>query len=349
MDQRQPTAEIFEDTVAMAVRAPSVHNTQPWRWRLSDRSVDLFADPARRLPSTDPTGRALLLSCGAALHHLRVALAVHGWSAAVEYLPDPADQDHLARITVGAESPARDDIDLGAAIVHRKSDRRRYCHRRVPYNRLRQVAEHAVPFGAVARVVPPPLRTPLGHTTRAAAGRHAHDRAYLEELAKWSGRHGTADGVPAANTPRPRPGDDISQRAFVEPELADTSFEIDGSEWLVIGTAEDDCCSELRAGEAASALLLTATSLGMASCLQTEPLGIAELRSAIRTDVLHDCAHPQAMIRLGFMPASVAPLPPTPRRPVHEVIDTAVRAESALPGGHPSSNRARQERRRSYA
>ncbi|WP_431969500.1 Acg family FMN-binding oxidoreductase [Nocardia sp. bgisy134] len=326
MEQRQPTAEVFENAVAMAVRAPSVHNTQPWRWRISERSVDLYADPRRRLPSTDPTGRALLLSCGAALHHLRVALAVHGWSAEVDYLPDPADHDHLARISVDTDSPTRDDIDLGAAIAHRQSDRRHYCDRRVPYGRLRQVAQRAVPFGAVARVVPPPLRTPLGQVTRTAAGRHAHDRAYLAELAAWSGRHGTADGVPAANTPRPRPDDHISQRAFLEPELADTSFETDGSEWLVIGTADDDRRTELRAGEAASALLLTATSLGMASCLQTEPLGVAELRSAIRADVLHDCAHPQAMIRLGFMPASVAPLPSTPRRPVHEVIETGVRA-----------------------
>ncbi|MGV9819799.1 Acg family FMN-binding oxidoreductase [Nocardia xishanensis] len=326
MDQRQPTAEIFEDAVAMAVRAPSVHNTQPWRWRISERSVDLYADPARRLPSTDPTGRALLLSCGAALHHLRVALAVQGWSAEVGYLPDPADHDHLARISVNADTPSRDDIDLGAAIVHRRSDRRRYCDRRVPCGRLRRVAERAVPFGAVARVVPPPLRTPLGRSTRTAARRHAHDRAYLAELAAWSGRHGTADGVPAANTPRPRPEDDISQRAFLAPELADTSFATDGSEWLVIGTADDGRRSELRAGEAASALLLTATSLGMASCLQTEPLEVAELRSAIRSDVLHDCAHPQAMVRLGFMPTSVAPLPFTPRREVHEVIDIGVRA-----------------------
>ncbi|MCP2287466.1 Acg family FMN-binding oxidoreductase [Nocardia amikacinitolerans] len=325
MVDRQPTAEVFENAVEMAVRAPSVHNTQPWRWRLEERSVDLFADTTRRLPSTDPTGRDLLLSCGAALHHLRLALAVRGWSAEVDYLPNPIDHDHLAHVTMSADSPTRDDIDLSAAILHRRSDRRRYCDRRVPFGRLRQVAERAVPFGAVARVVPPPMRAPLARVARAAASRHANDRAYLAELATWSGRHGTADGVPAANTPRPR-HDDIPQRAFREPGLSDSPFENDGSEWLVVGTAADDHRSALRAGEAASALLLTATSLGMASCLQTEPLGMADLRSAIRSDVLLDCAHPQAMVRLGFMPTSAAPLPFTPRRPVDEVIDAGVSA-----------------------
>ncbi|MDX6584329.1 MAG: hypothetical protein QOI10_3513, partial [Solirubrobacterales bacterium] len=57
----------------LAVRAPSLHNTQPWRWRVGDESVQLYLDQARQLPATDPEGRELIISCGAALHHLLVA------------------------------------------------------------------------------------------------------------------------------------------------------------------------------------------------------------------------------------------------------------------------------------
>ena len=65
----------------LALRAPSLHNSQPWRWRLDGTTAYLYLDSTRRLPATDPHARELVISCGAALHHLQVALA-----AAVERL-----------------------------------------------------------------------------------------------------------------------------------------------------------------------------------------------------------------------------------------------------------------------
>jgi hypothetical protein len=73
--------------LALAVRAPSVHNSQPWRWRLRPHGVDLYTDAIRRLPRTDPEGRDQVISCGAALHHLLVALADAGRGARVRRLP----------------------------------------------------------------------------------------------------------------------------------------------------------------------------------------------------------------------------------------------------------------------
>lgn len=321
MTQGTSDQEIFRTAIGMAVRAPSVHNTQPWRWRLSSSAIELRADHDRRLGATDPTLRALLLSCGAALHHLQIALAVLGRRARIEYLPDPADPDRLARITVTPRPATDADIALGAALMNRQSDRRRYGPRPVPQGNVRAVSETASAFGAAARQVPPMLRHTLSRTTHTAAIRHAADPGYLRELERWSGRIGAPDGVPAANTPPPRPGDDIVPRAFAQPRLADTNPSADASEWLVVCTPSDDRRSQLRAGQAVSALLLTATSLGLASCVQTEPLGMADLRAAIRSEVLHDCAHPQAMVRLGWAPAGAGPLPFTPRRDIEDVID----------------------------
>jgi hypothetical protein len=80
----------------LAGRAPSVHNTQPWRWQLGDAAVHLYADTERWLPATDPDGRDLLVSCGAWLHHLRMALAASDIGVTVDRLPDPDDPDLLA-------------------------------------------------------------------------------------------------------------------------------------------------------------------------------------------------------------------------------------------------------------
>lgn len=66
-------------------------------WLTGRRSLHLMADRTRWLRATDPDGRDLVMSCGAALHHLRVALAVHGWST-VDLLVDPAGRDHLAAL-----------------------------------------------------------------------------------------------------------------------------------------------------------------------------------------------------------------------------------------------------------
>src|SRR2546423_300252 len=92
--------ERLHSAVELAVRAPSVHNTQPWRWRIDSNTVELFADRSRQLPATDPEGRDLLLSCGAALHHLQVALSAVALACSVQYLPDPENRDHLATVTM---------------------------------------------------------------------------------------------------------------------------------------------------------------------------------------------------------------------------------------------------------
>ncbi|MGY2002678.1 hypothetical protein [Blastococcus sp. SYSU DS1024] len=118
--------------VALANRAPSVHNSQPWRWRIGTSSIHLFADPDRALPITDPQQRGLIISCGAALHHLRVALLATGSASQVHRLPDPARPDHLAAVELSPAQPTADDLALAQAIENRRSDRRVFSTWPVP-------------------------------------------------------------------------------------------------------------------------------------------------------------------------------------------------------------------------
>ncbi|WP_024805610.1 hypothetical protein [Nocardia sp. BMG51109] len=316
-----PDDETLEVALGMAVRAPSVHNSQPWRWRIAGDHIALHADPDRHLPHTDPQQRALVVSCGAALHHLRVALAGLGWAATVTRVPDPDHPDLLATITTTPRRPSDVDIEMTAAILNRQSDRRRYADWRVPPGYIRTVSTRANRFGAAVRHVPGLLRPQLAGSVRRAATRHADDADYLYELTAWSGRHGTPDGVPARNTPPPRPTDEIPSRLFAGPALTDAAAGSDGAEWLVVCTAGDDRRFQLSAGEATSALLLAATDLGLSTCIQTEPLGMRDLRHDIRRAVLHDCAFPQTMVRIGWVPVNTAPLPSTPRRAVGDIVD----------------------------
>jgi hypothetical protein len=66
-----------------------VHNTRPWFWCIAGEQEALFADNSRQLQYADAAGRDLVISCGAALHHLKVAAAAAGWKARVRRMPNP--------------------------------------------------------------------------------------------------------------------------------------------------------------------------------------------------------------------------------------------------------------------
>jgi hypothetical protein len=155
-----------------------------------------------------------------------------------------------------------------------------------------------------------------------AVWEHASDRDYLGELSMWSGRYASTAGVPARNTPASVPRAAIPGRLFAGAALGQPSGASptdDNAVLLALGTETDDTLARVRAGEAGSLVMLTATALGLASCAVTEPLEITDTRDAVAAEVFGAKAHPQMLFRLGWAPVNADPLPATPRRPVHEV------------------------------
>ncbi|CAL9505880.1 Putative NAD(P)H nitroreductase [Actinosynnema sp. ALI-1.44] len=326
MEPGRPDHATVRAALALACRAPSVHNTQPWRWRIGDRSVHLYADDSRRLPATDPQGRDLLLSCGAALHHLRVALAAMGLRAVVHRLPNPAEPDHLAAVEFTPHEPTEDEVALAGAIPRRRTDRRRFSSWGVPRAVLLVLEDRASAEGAIIREVTG-SRARFDLTTavaRAAAVQDA-DPFYRSETSAWSGTHADDEGVPAANALAglPQHGD-VQLREFPGGELVDehaAEWEDDGAALVVLGTSSDDRLSVLRAGEALSAVLLEATVAGLATTPISQPLEVAATRDRIRSAVLDDALCPQIVLRVGWAPFQAPPLPATPRRAVEDVIE----------------------------
>ncbi|MEU4518895.1 NAD(P)H nitroreductase [Amycolatopsis sp. NPDC024027] len=309
--------------VAMAVRAPSVHNSQPWSWRIGHSSLHLYADQDRRLAETDPDGRDLLLSCGAALHHLRVGLAALGWAADVHRFPNADEPDHLAAVTVHQHEPSQDEVAMAAAIPRRRTDRRRLSSWVVPGRHVEAMSRAAALEGTELQAAENAARYHLATAIEEASRRHAADPAYRTELAAWSGRQFAPDGVPARNSPAPddTPGA-LRARAFADPLLtqpAGAKAEDDETVLLVLSTASDDRMSRLRAGEATSAVLLTATAFGLSSCPFTEPLEIADVRESVTENVTGG-SYPQMVLRIGWAPANTDPLLATSRRALADVL-----------------------------
>ena len=329
----RPDPATVRAAVALAGRAPSIHNSQPWRWRADRRSVHLFADRERHLSATDPDGRDLLVSCGAALHHLRVGFAALGWATMVRRLPDPADPDHLAAVTFFPRQASPDDIALSAAVPHRRTDRRRFSSWPVPADLVGVLVDRAAEHGALlVAAVDAGDRFRITQAINAASWQQGMNPAYATELAAWAGRgRGARDGVPAANIPSaPASHGDTEMRAFPDGELRVSSpgWEDDAGELLLLATSSDDRGSRLRAGEALSAVLLTATDLRLATCPLSQPLEVTATRDVLREQVLDDVAFPQLVVRVGWAPVSGEPLPATPRRDVADFY-------SPLEGGRP--------------
>lgn len=322
MNAQFPDAGTLRAVLTLATRAPSIHNTQPWRWRVSTASVDLFSEPDMQLSSTDPDGRDLIISCGIALHHCVVALASMGWQAKVNRFPDPGNPRHLATIEVQPQVPDQADIALAAAIPRRRTDRRAYSSWPVPAGDIAQLTARAARCGATLRQVG--VLEKMKSILAQAIWNHAGDDEYIRELTTWSGRYGGVAGVPARNTPPSDRSAPIPGRLFAAPALAQPSGispADDGAVILALGTEKDDRLSRLRAGEATSVVLLTATAMGLASCPITEPLEIEQTREAVRADVFGASGYPQMLLRVGWAPINADPLAATPRRDLSEVVE----------------------------
>jgi nitroreductase len=308
--------------IAAACAAPSLRNTQPWRFVVRPDAVELHLDPGRVLPVADPTGREALISCGAALLNLRIALRAAGVEPLVTLLPRRSHPTLLAIVRPGGRSPVSPaEADLYRAIPRRHSHRRPFHHAAVPQAALRSTVYAAgIEGGYLRLVVDPPTVSAIAALVRRAEHVQRHDDAYRHELATWTFTGGLrADGVPrVASGPRPEPGDLLTIRDFdPEGERATRHFESDPLLGVLL-SAGDRQLDQLRSGQALQRALLTATVHGLAASIMSAPTELPLARAALRRR-LGGAMWPQLVLRFGSAQAAV----PTPRRPVSDVVQLA--------------------------
>ena len=313
---------ILEAAARASLRAPSVFNTQPWTWRISGAAMTLEVDPERRLPATDPEGRLLLISCGTALHHARVALAAAGWDAEVRLVPDEGRPDVLARVRLGdARPPDQQSVMMAGAIPRRHTDRRAFGDRPVSEEQLTALRRAVEAEGAYLHVVPHDDVPMLALSTEQAAEAEALDPAYRSELTRWTTRPAwTGDGVP------PSTAVEAALRRVPVREFAPHGSDVlpvgegldEGAEYVVIYGNGDQPTDLLRGGEALSAVLLLATAYGLSTAPLSEAVEAAWPRHLLRS-LLSGIGEPYIAVRLGYVPGGV-PLPATPRRAPTEAI-----------------------------
>lgn len=325
MTQAEPGEDVIRNAVMLACRAPSLHNTQPWRWTFDGAGLHLFADRMRVVLSTDSTGREVLLSCGAVLDHLRVAMAAAGWDTTVARFPDPHDPDHVAALRFTPTSNVTDaQCERADAILARRTDR-------LPFDappewplmeaRLRLAA---IPFHVMTDIVLDRDRPLLAEASRLTEQLRNCDPSYQSELYWWTSPFALTDGIPQTSLVSDSEAGRVDvARTFPSARTTERRPDIgvDRSKIIVLSTTNEDArCDVLRCGEALSAVLLECTLAGLATCTLTHMTEVAPSRDIIR-QLVGQTGSPQLMIRIGIAPSDQQQRPATPRRPLIEVLE----------------------------
>lgn len=312
------SGSVVRSLLAAAVQAPSSHNTQPWLFRVGATSVELLADRRRALPVNDPDHRELVISCGAALLNLRIAALAAGVVCDTRLLPDSAEPDLLARVTLTASSPSPDAGGLAVEVSRRRTVREPFADVPLPRDAVAALAEAAAQEGAWWVVLADEAQR-LAVADLVAAGDAAQwaDPRWRAELAAWMHPYRAGDGLamPALVAPVARlvvRTFDLGKRVGAKDRVLATSSPL----LAVLGTNGDGPSDWLAAGQALQRVLLTGCGRGLQASYLNQPVQVATLRARLQRLAGHP-GHPQLLLRLGI-PTHEAP--PSPRRRLDDVI-----------------------------
>jgi hypothetical protein len=326
--------EVIRDAVRLACRAPSLHNSQPWRWVLEGRVLHLYADPDRVVRATDSSGREALMACGAVLDHLRVAMAAAGYTANVDRFPNPNNLLHVASVDFTPMKLVTDGHRQRAdAILRRRTDRLPFA---TPpdWDTFEQALHDTVQSDRVRiDVIPDNLRSQLAEASQLTESLRLYDSSYHAELEWWTAAFEVFEGIPhsslisAAESDRVDVGRTfpVTHHRERRPEVAE-----DHAKVAVLSTYDDTPHSVLRCGELLSAVLLDASMVGLATCTLTHITELKASREIVAGLIGHSNQDitPQVLIRIGRTPSIEDVPPPTPRRPVDDVFEVRGRGPS---------------------
>lgn len=324
MSSSQPGLRTLHDVLVLASRAPSVHNSQPWRWRLRGHELRLFADNDRAVRTADPHQRQMVLSLGATLDHCAAAAAAHGWCVDISRLPNPNRPDHLATVEFTGRTPILDAHRRRAAAI-----RDRYTDRlpllAPPAEKLDEIVSFvASKSDTGVFVVPANSKEVLGQASRVSESMRRYDINYHDELVWWTTRPlSQHDGIPAAalitrsERERVALARNFPQNGGEQPRRADVDS--DAAAVVVLSTLGDARADLLRCGETLSELLIEATIAGLHSCTLSHVFESPESSALIR-GLLDDSATPQLIVRIGIRPHADEDHARSARRDVEDIL-----------------------------
>jgi nitroreductase len=322
--QQGTPAEQLQFLLQYAILAPSSHNTQPWLFKIQNEVVELYADRTRALPIVDPQDRALIISCGAALFNLRIAMRYLGYADVVQLFPNPNHSDLLAQIQLG--NPYHADSDeqaLFKAIPQRHTHRPKFLAQPLSNVCLSELQSAASAEHIWLEFIPQSNREAVADLIAEGDRRQMENPQFRRELADWihpnhsqhrdgmpGYAHGFGDWLSYAGPFVIQHFDLSNAQAKKDRQLAQQAPAL-----AVLGSATDSPQDWMATGQALAHVLLFARSKGVMAAFMNQPIEVAELRPQLGA-LLNQPGYPQILLRLGFG----TDIKPTPRRSVEEIL-----------------------------
>ena len=313
----------LRDIVRYATLAANGHNTQPWRFRLSDRAIHILPDLARRTPVVDPDDHHLYVNLGCAAENLALAASASGRPGELRF--EPAEDGAV----VFDYAPGAAVLSaLCDAIPKRQSTRALYDGRSVLPSDLAKLQDAAKIPGVELVLITD--RQQLGRLRDLViAGNNAQmaDPRFLAELKAWirfnpRSALASGDGLYSGASGNPAMPDwlgalmfDLVFRADGEKDKYSRQIESSAGAAVFFG-AKADHEHWVHVGRACQRFALQATALGLKHAFVNQPVEVADLRSDLAALAGFPGRRPDLVMRFGYGPT----LPKSPRRPIDAVL-----------------------------
>lgn len=316
-------SDLIRNAVTLASRAPSLHNSQPWRWLAKGPELQLHLDRSRIVRNTDRGGREAVIGCGAMLDHLRSAIAAAGWVSHVDRFPNPNDVAHLATVEFSrTEYVTEAQRRRADAILRRRTDRLPFLAPR-NWEAFEPVLRAELDTDAARLdVLADELRPELLQASALTEALQRFNTGYQAELDWWTAPFESSEGIPRSALTSVNEADRVEvNRSFPVEGRGTRRADIgdDRAKILILSTPDDSRRDALACGEALSVVLLECTVAGLATCPVTHVTEIPSARAVV-AELISAPGVPQVLVRVGQAPDIGAIPPMTPRRDRDDIL-----------------------------
>lgn len=312
----------WKEILRYATLAPNGHNTQPWKFALKGKSLEIHPDETRHLRIVDPQDREQWISLGCALENLLLAAHAAGWMGAVTYPTEGQEYILVEFETTQPKSGA-----LFEAIPVRQSTRSAYKGEALTKEALQQISATEVEPGVQVQFISgaADMENTIEYVNEGNKSQYANDD-FLDELIRWlrfnerealdaqDGLFSRCTGNPAV--PRWLGSMIVGGTKPQGQADADAKKMRSSAGMVLIASESDDKADWVRSGQVFERLSLNMTAVDVKSALQNQPIEVPELRGQFQQAMGLGSAMPQLLMRFGIADA----LPYSLRRPVEDVL-----------------------------